>query len=250
MKSSRCKIVAVRDKISAKGLRKHGVNALAPGNPMMDGFDKQVCPESLKNFKRLILLCGSRMPEALVNFQRLINSLDFFIRKESLAILVATGSAPSVKLLEHYLLRAGYEKCFSSEFDIGQNSIWAKDNHKVFLGRGSFSKWSSWAQVGLANAGTATEQLVGLGIPCVSLPGNGPQFKFAFAKRQSRLLGGGVIPCKTYRGLAERVELLLRDEFLRERLVRHGQKRMGSGGGSFNLAKLINKDLFMAEYNL
>ena len=52
------------------------------------------------------------------------------------------------------------------------------------------------AEVGLSNAGTATEQIAGLGIPSLSLPGPGPQFTKSFAKRQSRLLGGSVLVCK------------------------------------------------------
>lgn len=45
---------------------------------------------------------------------------------------------------------------------------------------------------GLAMAGTATEQLVGLGKPVVTIPGQGPQFNFRFAEAQQRLLGKSV----------------------------------------------------------
>ena len=80
------------------------------------------------------------------------------------------------------------------------------------IGFDKFSSWANWGEVGVANAGTATEQLVGLGIPCVSLPGRGPQFNFNFAKRQSRLLAGAVVICKSYKILAKRVEFLLNSE--------------------------------------
>ena len=243
MKSSKCKLVAVRDRISARGLRRHGVNACAPGNPMMDGFYKEDCPESLKRFKRLILLSGSRMPEALNNFQRLLNCLDDLKNKESLVVLVATSSEPSLDLLESSLFIAGYTKCLSSEFDIGQKAIWQKGRCNIFLGPGCFSHWAAWAHLGLANAGTATEQLVGLGIPCLSFPGNGPQFNYGFAKRQSRLLGGGVLPCANSRVMAQRIEFLLKDESLRRNMVSFGRKRMGSAGGSYKLAMLISQSL-------
>lgn len=45
---------------------------------------------------------------------------------------------------------------------------------------------------GLAMAGTATEQLVGLGKPVFAVPGQGPQFNFRFAEAQQRLLGPSV----------------------------------------------------------
>ena len=45
------------------------------------------------------------------------------------------------------------------------------------------------ADIAIAMAGTATEQFVGLGKPAVIFPGEGPQFTYAFAEAQSRLLG-------------------------------------------------------------
>ena len=61
----------------------------------------------------------------------------------------------------------------------------------------------------ISNAGTATEQIAGLGIPSLSFPGKGPQFTKAFAKRQSRLLGGGVLVCNDKKSLLNRLSLLL-----------------------------------------
>ena len=72
MRSSRCKMVAVRDHLTARGLRKLGVKAYAPGNPMMDGLQRLALPNELKSFRRLLLLCGSRGEEAQKNFRRLI----------------------------------------------------------------------------------------------------------------------------------------------------------------------------------
>jgi uncharacterized protein (TIGR03492 family) len=113
----------------------------------------------------------------------------------------------------------------------------------LLIGRCCFETWSSWAEVGLATAGTATEQLVGLGIPALSLPGPGPQFKASFARRQSRLLGGSVQPCSSPIALATALERLLEDADLRKKLGRTGQRRMGASGGSDRLARLILNQL-------
>ena len=64
----------------------------------------------------------------------------------------------------------------------------------VLIGVKCFHTWAGWAEAGVATAGTATEQLVGLGIPALSLPGAGPQFQWPFARRQSRLLGEPFTP--------------------------------------------------------
>jgi uncharacterized protein (TIGR03492 family) len=97
--------------------------------------------------------------------------------------------------------------------------------------------------VGLATAGTATEQLVGLGVPALSLPGPGPQFKAGFARRQSRLLGGAVRPCQGPHELAEQLGALLANQEERERLGVIGRDRMGPAGGSEGLAEAIAASL-------
>ena len=239
MKLSRCKFVYVRDKLTSRGLRKKGIKAVCLGNPMMDGFEPFKCPLNLEKSRRLILLCGTRMPEAKTNFHRLISAVEEINSNSSISVLVALGSYPPLFEIEDHLLKLGFEKKVFYEKELLANSAFSKGKLHIFLGTNKFYKWANIAEVGLANAGTATEQLVGLGVPCTSLPGKGPQFKFDFAKRQSRLLDGSVIPCSNIKQMAKIVELLLRDQKLRDSLSLAGKKRMGFSGGSENLAKLI-----------
>jgi uncharacterized protein (TIGR03492 family) len=84
---------------------------------------------------------------------------------------------------------------------------------------------------------------VGLGIPALSLPGPGPQFKRGFAERQSRLLGGSVTVCRTPGQLARRLAVLLSSPQLRVDLGRIGRRRMGPAGGSEALAALLDQRL-------
>ena len=72
MRSKRCQWVAMRDQLTARGLRRHRVAAKAPGNPMMDGLQRETIPKALERCRRVLVLCGSRMPEAQVNFDRLL----------------------------------------------------------------------------------------------------------------------------------------------------------------------------------
>ena len=243
MKSQRCKLIAVRDKITARGLRSHSVLAQAPRNPMMDGFEQSSLPDSLKSFRRFLLLCGSRMPEAQQNFKRLLHSVDLIRSSSPLLILVTTGSEPTLETLVNQLDDSGYRKSYPPANHLGEASCWIKGSKLLLLGPYQFVNWASWAEIGLANAGTATEQLVGLGIPCVSLPGKGPQFKPGFASRQSRLLAGAVLPSRTPEIFAKRVELLLRDKDFRKTIAAYGAKRMGLPGGSLELSLLIMKTM-------
>jgi uncharacterized protein (TIGR03492 family) len=114
---------------------------------------------------------------------------------------------------------------------------------QLLVGPGCFNRWAGWGELGLATAGTATEQLVGLGVPALSLPGPGPQFKAGFARRQSRLLGGAVLPCHNARDLRTRLQALLTDPAERLRLGGIGRRRMGPAGGSERLGRAIAEQL-------
>ena len=242
MAQRRCRLVAMRDALTARGLRRHGVPALAPGNPMMDGLAADPPPQSVRSSRRLLLLGGSRMPEALGNLERLLAGLALHQAHEPLVLLAPTGSRPTPGEWAPVLQRLGFEQC-SPPADVRASAAWRRGTTVLLIGPGCFAPWAAWAELALAAAGTATEQAVGLGIPALSLPGPGPQFKRGFAERQSRLLGGAVRVCLTPEVLAERLDLLLREPLLRRQLGAIGRRRMGPPGGSAALAALVEQRL-------
>ena len=245
MGSRRCRLVAVRDRLTARGLRRHGVAALAPGNPMMDGFPHAPLPAWLQSQRRLILLAGSRLPESLANARRLLGCLALGQPPDPAVVLVASGSIPSAEAWAQLLKSGGFTAMpLSAEATaIGASASWGRGRWQLLLGQHSFSRWASWAELGLATAGTATEQLAGLGVPSLSLPGPGPQFKAGFARRQSRLLGGAVQPCQSPEQLVRRLQELLEDPNERARRAAWGRRRMGPAGGSARLAALVEQRL-------
>jgi len=248
----RCRLVAVRDPLTAKGLRRHRVRAFAPGNPMMDGLGgaSAPLPAWLEGQRRVLLLPGSRAPEALHNLKRLLESLPWGPGGETrhgaagqaLTVLVALGSFPSPPQLAPLLEAAGFRPQ-AVPAGSGAASAWGRGPLRLLLGPQLFGPWAPLAEVGLATAGTATEQLVGLGVPALSLPGPGPQFKAGFARRQSRLLGGAVEPCPSSAYLAQKLMALLDDGARRRQLGAIGRHRMGPSGGSERLAELVQAHL-------
>ncbi len=243
MQSARCRLVAMRDRLTARGLRRKGVKALAPGNPMMDGLEISPVPHALQRCRRVLLLCGSRMPEAHRNFLRLTRAVLALPAPVPVALLVAVGNQPDAARLNTTLADLGFRQSLPPSEALGAESCWVRGAHLVLIGRGCFASWASWAEAGVATAGTATEQLVGLGIPALSLPGPGPQFKRSFAQRQSRLLGGAVRACPSEAVLADQLNQLLTDAASRTKLGAIGTRRMGPSGGSDRLAELILKPL-------
>ncbi len=239
----RCRLVAVRDRLTARGLRRHGVRAVAPGNPMMDGFaPAPTLPPWLQGRRRLLLLPGSRLPEALGNLRSLLAALPPPEGAAPISLLLATGSRPDAAELAAPLAAAGFVPGTPPEGS-GATALWHRGPLELLVGPGRFAAWAPLAELGLATAGTATEQLVGLGVPALSLPGPGPQFKAGFARRQSRLLGGAVQPCHGPAELRQRLLALLDDDGERARLGRIGRHRMGPAGGSARLAALIRERL-------
>jgi uncharacterized protein (TIGR03492 family) len=246
MAHRRCRCVAVRDGLTARGLRAHHIRAEAPGNPMMDGFAAQALPSCLQTGRRVMLLPGSRLPEALGNLQRLLASLPDSAACErlgGLTVLVPIGrdlnDSPAIDSL---LLDQGFQPMPSPPHS-GAEGSWSRGALHLWLGPGCFAAWAPWAEVGLATAGTATEQLVGLGVPALSLPGDGPQFTVGFARRQSRLLGGAVQPCRTPEQLGAWLLALLQDSRARVALGHKGRQRMGPAGGGEAMARLVAERL-------
>ena len=244
MARHRCRLVAMRDALTARGLRRHGVDALAPGNPMMDGMVAQALPRELLKRRRLLLLGGSRMPEALGNLRRLLEALERLSEAEPLLVLAPCGSRPAPLEWEPLLVGLGYS-LVQVPASLEAAAAWQRGAVLLVVGPGRFAAWAGLAEVGLAAAGTATEQLVGLGVPALSLPGPGPQFKLGFAERQSRLLGGSVAVCRTPDQLAQRLAVLLQEPVLRSALGHIGRRRMGPPGGGEALARLIEQRLLL-----
>ncbi len=244
MTSPRCKNLIMRDKITAHNLNKKSIDAKYMGNPMMD-FVK-VSNKKISNiisFKRIILLVGSRYPEALKNLDNYLNCLQDFYLSKDLVILLPLSINANVIQIQSYLNKYGFIKQSKVKFLIDEDSVWKKKDQYVVIGKGKFNLWANMAEVGLSNAGTATEQIAGLGIPSLSLPGSGPQFTKSFAKRQSRLLGGSVLACKNKKVLLKHLSLLLKEKVNRLEQAKIGKKRMGESGASKKIVDSIYLNL-------
>jgi len=244
MRSQRCKNLIMRDEITASNLHRKKINAKFLGNPMMDFVNKD--NKKLSNiisFKRIILLVGSRYPEALKNLDNFLDCLQDFNLPGNLLILLPLSINSNVLKVQSCLIKYGFIKQRKVGFFIDEDSVWKKKDQYVLVGKGKFNLWASLAEVGLSNAGTATEQITGLGIPSLSLPGSGPQFTKSFAKRQSRLLGGSVLVCKNKTILLKRLSFLLREKVYRSEQAKIGKKRMGHPGASERIVDSMNLDL-------
>jgi uncharacterized protein (TIGR03492 family) len=242
-----CKAVFVRDPLTATWLQRLKLPAIWAGNPMMDGLSvthSQLDPVFARFAEpplTLVLLPGSRVPEAYANWESLLTAINGLVqqfRRRPLLLLVAMSPGLDRVPLERPLQQRGWRLEQAEPY-----LLYTERNATLALVSDAFAECLHRADVALAMAGTATEQFVGLGKPAITLPGSGPQFTQAFATVQQRLLGPAVILVEDPTQVATALQNLLQDPDRLQLIQSNGQQRMGPPGGSQQIADRLVKSL-------
>jgi uncharacterized protein (TIGR03492 family) len=240
MQRTRCQAVFPRDAISTASLRQRGIPAFDLGNPMMDGLTTHFPTGWDVNHHPLtiLLLPGSRAPEAHRNWQILLTALAGLIHLQPKVIAVAAlppglESQPfQVALLEGSWLKEAPTLSLADphalEFRNGDSTL--------ILTQAAYNQCLHMADVAIAMAGTATEEFVGLGKPAFIIPGQGPQFTPRFALRQTQLLGISVTLVEEPEAVGAKILTLLANPDQLSQIRRNGQERLGSPGASARIA--------------
>jgi uncharacterized protein (TIGR03492 family) len=229
-----CRGLFVRDQLTADWLKDNcqlGVNFL--GNPMMDDLEPKglIIPDR-ENRWIVTILPGSRVPEAYQNFsllRRLAENLSAQL-KAKVTFLVALAPSLDRAVLTTDLEGHGWQ--FTDRF--------CREDAELFLVENYFADCLHLCHFGLAMAGTATEQLVGLGKPVFSLPGEGPQFTPAFAQDQVHLLGSAVTLLRNPEDVGVITDCIFHQPDFFHYAVTTGRERMGTAGASDRIAAQID----------
>ena len=240
----RVRVVLTRDAFTADDLQAQGLaKARFRGYPIMDlpAPDPALVARQ-PGSRTLALVPGSRFPEALHNLilmLRLCGHLGRRIADGRWRFLVATVESPHWRELEPLAAAAGWELSDG----MLRSAEWSLE---VRLLPGALPSILAASDLVVGMAGTAVEQAVGYGLPVVQLVGRGPQFSYAFAESQMRLLGPTVHTVG--RRPAEAGELeeaaglilsLLADDALRARCAEAARERVGGPGGSRRIAETV-----------
>jgi uncharacterized protein (TIGR03492 family) len=242
----RVRVVLTRDAFSARDLQAQGLaKALFRGYPIMDlpaPDPGQVARQ--EGTRTLALVPGSRFPEALHNLVlmlRLCSQLGELAGDGRWRFLVAVVESPHWLELEPLAASVGWQ------LNLADGVLRSASGHlEVRLLPDALASILVASDLVVGMAGTAVEQAVGFGRPVVQLVGRGPQFSYAFAESQMRLLGPTVHTVG--RRPAERSELqeaaglilrLLADAELPERCARAALERVGPAGGSRRIAETV-----------
>jgi uncharacterized protein (TIGR03492 family) len=245
VRSSRCLALVTRDPYTAENLTAQGfTNVHFGGIPSLDwlmstGRDLQL----RNNVPMVALLPGSRLPEALNNF------------KLQMRLVAHTASLMGRSVQFYAALVPGV---MASVATLAADLGWQYDNGRLWttLDTGEVAEiqcyddafndiiCSTTLVVGMA--GLAVDQAVALGKPVIQIPGEGPQFNYAFAEAQDRLLGfaaqtigQGPADEATLKIAAQRLRDTLQDKDYLLKCADYGRERLGAPGASTRIARLI-----------
>jgi uncharacterized protein (TIGR03492 family) len=252
MKHSRCQAVFPRDTLTAEILQRFSIPAFDLGNPMMDGIEtiKNSKLESKNEILAILLLPGSRLPEAGKNWQKILASAGEIVNlfsDKSVVFIAAIAPALSLQPFQEILLSQGWIlqplESLSLPISDAQAVAFTHNGGTLILTKQTYSDCLQIAHLAIAMAGTATEQFVGLGKPAIIIPGEGPQFTAVFAEAQTRLLGCSVTLVEQPQQVAGAIQLLLQDTKRLQEIAKNGRRRMGKSGAAARIANCLQEKL-------
>ncbi|MEO1068447.1 MAG: lipid-A-disaccharide synthase-related protein [Cyanobacteria bacterium J06638_6] len=254
MARPRCQGVFLRDQLTADTLQRLGVPALYPGNPMMDELETRADklarltatfpPASTR--LTLVLMPGSRAPEAFDNWQRMVVATAAVMKTfgdRQIRLLAALAPSLNLAVFKDVLLDAGWQPV------AGEYPTFQRGNGVLVLTTNAFAECLHLADAAIATAGTATEQAVGLGKPVLTFPGPGPQFTYAFAEAQSRLLGPSIVLLNDPEEVGTALQACLADSSRLQQIAVNGRRRMGLPGAAGAIAKALHHHYARPPYS-
>ena len=240
MTQDRCRNLFVRDEFTATYLSKLGLSAQYAGNPMMDSLSPTgmlpplIEGQTTEDTLTILLLPGSRPPEAYENWSRIVATFPSLIQTFSDRPLILLGAiAPTLSQAE---LTASLPHGWNS---IDSTQALYQNQNATLLLTDAYTDCLHRARIAIATAGTATEQFVGLGKPAITLPGNGPQFTKAFATVQAKMLGPSIQMIETVNDVGSAIAQLIQDPKRLQLIHQNGKRRMGDPGASERIAAKV-----------
>lgn len=251
LRANRCLTVITKDPYTAQDLRQQGIaKATFGGIPAMDrlkpsGRDLQLHPD----LPMIALLPGSRWPESERNFALQLRWVRQMVK---LRPKIQFRAALVPNLMERLPQIADGEGW--RYHDPGQGMIQLIDPEdesvRVLCCSDAFADIVYQTTLVIGMAGLAVEQAAALGKPIIHIAGEGPQFNWAFAEAQTRLIGetslligSGPATPETLQEAAQRCHEILADPEYLARCDRQGRQRFGPPGASHRICQILLSSL-------
>lgn len=248
-RSPRCLGVFTRDPFTAEDLQRQGFHKVRYGGiPSLDwlqptGKDLQLDP----HIPMAALLPGSRLPEAIDNFKLQLRLAIEAARLMGNGIQLRAALVPKLMaLLPQIAQDMGWTWNHPwLRYDLGHGqtaTVGCYDN--------AFNDIVCATTVVLGMAGLAVDQAVAIGKPVIQIAGNGPQFTYAFAEAQERLLGLSAQTIGTgpanqaiLEEAAHCLQKTVKDRDYLTACEKNGRERLGITGASHRIAEFIAQTL-------
>ncbi|HEY9887585.1 MAG TPA: lipid-A-disaccharide synthase-related protein [Candidatus Obscuribacterales bacterium] len=249
VRSPRCRAIITRDPYTAEDLTQQGFAKVHYGGiPSLDwllpeGKDLALQPD----VPMVALLPGSRMPEAVRNFKLQMQFVAEAVRLMGNHVQFRAALVPA--LMAEI---GGLAATLGWQYEAGRLTYPLAEGAiaEILCYDDAFNDIVCHTTLVIGMAGLAVDQAVALGKPVIQIPGEGPQFNYAFAEAQDRLLGisaqtigtGPATP-ETLKEAAHCLQKTLRDKDYLIACVDNGRSRLGTPGASKRIARLILDNL-------
>ncbi len=222
-----------RDQITSNDFSEFKIPSLYYGNLMQDLLDLNA-PTIESQAPIVALLPGSR-EESYENLEMIIQLLPEVNNTIHWA-LVQAGNLDNDRIKNCFINQQWAP--LSSDNNI---PVWSKGKHKVYCYPNTmFDSVALSCDFGISLAGTASEQLAGLGKPIVAFKGTGPQSTSRRMEDNAKLLGDAFIYEKSYpKGVIHQIEELINNEPFRKQKGQEGFVHMGKPGATKKIAEYI-----------
>ncbi|NER83796.1 MAG: hypothetical protein F6K42_30495, partial [Leptolyngbya sp. SIO1D8] len=249
VRSPRCRAIVTRDPYTAEDLVRQGFEKVHFGGiPSLDwlvptGKDLALKPD----IPMVALLPGSRIPEAIRNFKLQMQFVKIATELMGDEVQFRAALVPGLMAeLEAIAAEMGWQ------YQMGRLSLPLKTGGvaEICCYDDAFNDIVCHTTLVIGMAGLAVDQAVAIGKPVIQIPGEGPQFNYAFAEAQDRLLGlsaqtlgTGPANVETLQAAAQCLQKTLKDSDYLAACVENGRTRLGTPGASKRVAQLILDNL-------
>ena len=206
---------------------------------------KSIFPLQNTSPLKILLLPGSRLPEAQNNWKLILSAVDNLLNSSCQNFIFLSAIAPSLSFsnftecLRKKEWQKGGEKPVNLQIDDPEQIVFTKQRTVLVLTKNIYAQCLQYCDICIGMAGTATEQFVGLGKPVIAFAGEGPQYNQKFAENQKHLLGISLQLVDNPMAVKEKLEQLLWDNFLRQSIYINGKQRLGDSGAANKIARLL-----------
>ena len=249
VRSPRCRAIVTRDPYTAEDLIRQGFDKVHFGGiPSLDWLLPEGKDLALRSDRPMVaLLPGSRMPEAVRNFKLQMQFVQAAVELMGNEVQFRAALVPTL-MAEVSTIAAE----MGWQYDAGR-LVYALENGvaaEIRCYDDAFNDIVCNTTLVIGMAGLAVDQAVAIGKPVIQIPGEGPQFTYAFAEAQDRLLGlsaqtigTGPADSATLKAAARCLQKTLQDQAYLTACIENGRTRLGTPGASKRIARLILDNL-------